>query len=132
MEKSVFDITASARHQKKRIDNIRCNGYWSKFCCEVTCSEYWCPFFNTQLPLNKDDKNPEEQLYDINYNKTVKKLHDAGWKTNYFISADVYMLGYGCCVSQYPQFFVKYLDIYQVLPSPYLVSFDGGSGDRLI
>ena len=42
------------------------------------------------------------------------------------------MLGYVCCVSQYPQFFVKDLDIYQVLPRPYLGSFDGALGDRLI
>ena len=112
MEKSVLYITDSVRHQKKGIDNIRCNGYWSKFCCEVTCSEYWYPFFYTQLPLNEDDNNYEEQLNDINYKKTVKTLHDTCWKKTYFISADVSMLGYGFCVYQYPQFFVKDLDIY--------------------
>ena len=39
------------------------------------------------------------------------------------------MLGYGCGVSQYPQFFVEDLDIYHMLPRPYLRSFDGGTGD---
>ena len=68
----------------------------------------------------------------MDYKKTVKTLHDTCWKKTYFISADVSMLGYGCCVSQYPQFFVKDLDIYQVLPRPYLGYFDGGPGDRLI
>ena len=34
-------------------------------------------------------------------------------------------------MSQYPQFFVKYLDMYPVLPRPYLGSFDGGPGDKL-
>ena len=62
--------------------------------------------FYTQLPLNEDDKNPEEQLSYINYKKTVKKLHDTGWENSYFTSADVSMLGYGCGVSQYLQFFV--------------------------
>ena len=50
----------------------------------------------------------------------------------YFTSADVSMLGYGCGVSQYTQFFVKDLDMYQVLPRPYLRSFDGFPVDNLI
>ena len=48
---------------------------------------------------------------------------------SYFTSADVSMLGYGCAVSQYPQFFVEDLDMYQVLPRPYLRSFHGFPGD---
>ena len=68
----------------------------------------------------------------MNYNKTVKRLHDTGWKNSYFTSDDVSMLGYGYVVSQYPQFFVKDLDLYQVLPCPYLRSFDGFPGDKLI
>ena len=42
------------------------------------------------------------------------------------------MLGYGFGVAQYPQFFVEDLDIYHMLPRPYLRSFDGGTGDKLI
>ena len=34
--------------------------------------------FNTQLPLNEDDNNFDEQLNDINYNRTVQKVHDYG------------------------------------------------------
>ena len=49
-------------------------------------------------------------------------------KTSYHTSADVSMLGYGCGVSQYPQFFVEDIDMYQMLPRPYLGSFDGGPG----
>ena len=41
------------------------------------------------------------------------------------------MLGYGCGVSMYPQFFVKDLDLYQMLPRPYLIYFDGGPRDKL-
>ena len=40
------------------------------------------------------------------------KLNDAGWKNSYFASADVSMISYGCVVSQYPQFYDKYLDMY--------------------
>ena len=68
----------------------------------------------------------------MNYKKTVRKFHDTGWKNSYHTSADVSMLGYGCGVSQYPQFFVEYLDMYQMLSRPYLRYFDGGPGDKLI
>ena len=33
---------------------------------------------------------------------------------------------------QYPQFYIKDLDMYQVLPCPYLLSFDGCPGDKLV
>ena len=36
-----------------------------------------------------------------------------------FTSADVSMIGYGCGVSQYSQFYDRYEDKYQVLPRPY-------------
>ena len=68
----------------------------------------------------------------MNHKKTVKQLDDTGWENSYFTSADVSLLGYGCGVSQYPQFSVKYLDMYQVLPRPYLRSFDGFPGDKII
>ena len=51
---------------------------------------------------------------------------------SYFTSADISMLGYGCGVCHYPQFFVKYLGMYQVLPRPYLGYFGGFTGDKLI
>ena len=86
--------------------------------------------FNTQLPLNEDDKNIEEQLSYANYNKTVRKFHDTGWEIFYHTSADVYMIGYGCGVSQYHQLFAEYLDMYQILPRPYLRTFDGVPGDK--
>ena len=41
------------------------------------------------------------------------------------------MLGYGYGVSQYSQLFVEYLDMYQMLPRPYLGYFDDGPGDKL-
>ena len=68
----------------------------------------------------------------MNYKKKVRKYHDIGWKNSYHTSAYVSMLGYGCGVSQYPQFFVEDLYIYQMVPRPYLRSFDGGPGEKLI
>ena len=66
----------------------------------------------------------------MNYKKTVRKFRDTGWKNSYHTSADVSMLGYGCGVLQFPQFFVEDLDMYQMLPHPYLRYFDGGPGDQ--
>ena len=84
--------------------------------------------FFTQLPLNEDNNNLEEQLSYMNYKKTVRKFHDTGWKNSYHTSADVSMLGYGFGVSQYRKLFVEDLYMYQMLPRPYLRSFDGCPG----
>ena len=50
----------------------------------------------------------------MNYKKIVRKLHDTGWKKSYHTSDDASMIGYGCGVSQYPQFFVEDLDIFKI------------------
>ena len=42
------------------------------------------------------------------------------------------MLGCGCGVSQYPQFYDKDLDMYQVLPRPYIGYIEGIPGDKFI
>ena len=44
-------------------------------------------------------------LNDGNFKKPMNKLHDAGCKNCHFKYADVYLLGRGCGVSQYPQFY---------------------------
>ena len=62
----------------------------------------------------------------------MRKLHNIGWKNSYRTSAGVSMLSYGCGVSMYPQVFVEDLDIYQMLPLPYLRSFSGGPGDQVL
>ena len=61
-----------------------------------------------------------------------ENLHDAGWKNSSFTSDDVSLLGYRCSVSQYPQCYAKYLDMYQVFQRPYIGYFDGFTGDKLI
>ena len=75
-------------------------------------------FFNTQLPLNEDGNNIDKQLSFSNFKKTVRKLHDCDWKNSSHKSADVAMLGYGCGVSMYPQFFDKDSKTFQMLPRP--------------
>ena len=89
-------------------------------------------FFNTQLHLNEDDNNFDVKLKDIHYKRTVGNLHDDGWKNIFSNSAGVSMLGYGCGVSQYPQFYDKELYRYQVLPRPYRGSFEGLPGYKFV
>ena len=49
--------------------------------------------------------NLEGMLYEGKYRTTVQSIHKLGWKAQYFKSADVSILGHGCGVSQYPQFY---------------------------
>ena len=41
-------------------------------------------YFNTQLPLNEDDNNFDKKLNDINYKRTVRKLHYTGLGKQFF------------------------------------------------
>ena len=66
------------------------------------------------------------------YRSTVQNMHKNGWKTQYFKSADVSMLGHGCGVSQYPQFYDTNKKQYQMLPRPYLGSYSGEEGHKIL
>ena len=63
--------------------------------------------------MNENKNNFDENFNNGNYKKTVRKLHDAGWKNSYFTSDDVAMLGHGCDVSQYIKFYDQQLEHYQ-------------------
>ena len=49
--------------------------------------------------------NLEGMLDERRYRTTIKNMYKLGWKAQYFNSSDVSMLGHGCGVSQYPQFY---------------------------
>ena len=59
-------------------------------------------FFNN---ISEFGENLEGMLDEGNYITTVQTMHKFGWKAQYFKSSDVSMLGHGCGVSQYPQFY---------------------------
>ena len=42
------------------------------------------------------------------------------------------MVGYGCGVPRYSQFYYQYLEKYQVSPRLYLGTFDGYPGEKII
>ena len=53
------------------------------------------------------------------------------WKNSYFTSVDIYMLGNECGMYQYQQFYDQHLEEYQLLPRPYLGSFEGGNRKKM-
>ena len=83
------------------------------------------------MPLNDDGNNLDNQLSLDNFKMTVSKLNDCGWKNSSHKSADVAMLGYGCGVSMYPQFYDKDLKSFHMLPRPYIRYFDGKYSDQI-
>ena len=58
---------------------------------------------------------------------TIQNMHKLGCKAKLFKFADVLILGHGCGVSQYPQFYDR-KNIYQMLPRPYVRSYSGEKG----
>ena len=49
--------------------------------------------------------NVEGILDEVTYITTIQNMHKLIWKAQFFKSTYVSMLGHGCCVSQYPQFY---------------------------
>ena len=102
MEKSVYDVTDSIRHQKQGLTTSEPIDVEGMFVVKLRAQKTETHFLNTNLPLNERDKDLNNQLSFNNFRMTVRKLHDCGWKNSSHISADVAMLGYGCGVSVYP------------------------------
>ena len=58
-------------------------------------------------------------------------MHKLGWKAQHSKSDDVSMLGHGCGVSQYPQFYdTKKKN--QMLPHPYVGSYFSEKGHQFL
>ena len=60
-------------------------------------------FFHSNI--SEFARNEEVVLDEGTYKTTIKNMHRLGWKARFFNSAGVLMLGPGCGVSQYPQFY---------------------------
>ena len=107
MEKSVLDITVILKNMKKVTTTTDVRDIDGTFVVKLHDLNITNYFQNTKLPLNEDENNFDEQLNDINYKRTVRKLHDAGSENSYLTSADFSIIGHGCGVSQYPQVTIK-------------------------
>ena len=63
--------------------------------------------------------NLEGMIDEGTHKTTIHNMYKLGWKAQYFKSDDVSMLGYGCGVSQYPQFYDTIKKISNVTTSIY-------------
>ena len=86
-------------------------------------------FFNTQLPLNENENNCDENLNGINYNRTVRKLHDTGWKKSSLILVMFLCLVMDVVCHSILNFTNQDLEKYQVLLRPCLGYFEGDIGE---
>ena len=60
-----------------------------------------------------------------NIQENIQNMHKLGCKTQLFKSAGFSMLGHGCDGSQYPQFYDRIKNMYQMLLWPYVGSYSG-------
>ena len=95
MDKSVWDVTDSIRHQKLGLTTSESIDVEGMFVVKLRAQKTESHFFNTKLPLNEDGNNLDKQLSFSNFKITVRKFHDCGWKNRFHTSADVSMIGYG-------------------------------------
>ena len=59
-------------------------------------------------------------------------MHKLGCKTQLFKSNGVLMLGHGCGVSKYPQFYDRIKNIYRILPRPHVGSYSGENSHQFL
>ena len=74
-------------------------------------------------------------LMKIEWQKLQDNSQEVAWfwlGKRFFTSDYVAMIGHGCDVFQYPQFYYQHLETYQLLPRPYLGSFEGDNEEILI
>ena len=57
-------------------------------------------------------------------------MYKLGWKEQLFKASDVLMLGRGCGVSKYPQFYDRIKKICKMLPRPYKERYPGDKGHQ--
>ena len=73
---------------------------------------------HTLFYFNKSELagNLEGMIDEGTYKTTIHNMHKLGQKAKFFKSSDVSMLGHGCSVSQYPQFYdtIKQIKCYHI------------------
>ena len=64
--------------------------------------------------------------------KKIQNIHKIGGKVNYFKYDSVLVLGHGCGVSQFDQFYKKIKNKYKILPRPYVGSYEGENIGKIL
>ena len=76
--------------------------------------------------------NLQGMIDEVMYKTYIQNMHKIGWKANYFKCYDISMFVHGCGVSQYPQFYEKIENIYQLLPRPWIGNYSGEKGHKFL
>ena len=70
--------------------------------------------------LSEFAENLDGMIDEGMHKTSIQNMHKIGWNSNYLKYADVSMLGHGCGVSHFPQFYDNIKKKYQILPCPYV------------
>ena len=103
MEENIHDITTKTRQRK--IIMTYTDKYYveGSFNLRKPRSNNMHTFFYSNI--SEFSGNLEGILHEVTYKTTIHNIHKLGLKEKSFRFPDVSMLGHGCCVSQYPQFY---------------------------
>ena len=130
MEETVHDLTTKMRQREKLMTWTNKEKVEGSLNLTKPGNNTMHTFFNNNI--SEFSENLEGMLDEGKYRSSVQNMHKNGWKAQYFKYSDVSMLGHGCGVSQYPQFYDTNKNIYQMLPRPYVVSYSGQKGHKIL
>ena len=103
MEEKAHDITTKIRQRKKSMTWTSTEEFEGSFNLTKPGKCTMHTFFYSNI--SEFGGYFEGMLDERNYRSTVQNMHKIVWKAQYFKSDDVSMLGHGCGVSKYPQFY---------------------------
>ena len=103
MEETVHDITTKMRQRKKSMTCTNKEMFEGTFNLTKPGNNNMRTFFYSNI--YEFGENLERMMDEGNYRTTVQTMHKLSWKAQYFKSSDVSMLGHGCGVSLYHQFY---------------------------
>ena len=107
MEENVHDLTTKIRQRKKSTTYTDKDFVKGSFNLKKYRSNNMHTFF--YFNISEFSGNLEGMLDEGTYKTAIQNMHKLSWKAQFFKSADVLMLGHGCGVSQYPQFYDRIL-----------------------
>ena len=126
MEETVHDLNTKIRQRKKSMTTSDKYEVERSFNLKKPRNNIMYNFFYSNIP--ECAGNLEEIIDEGTYKKNIQNMHKIGWKAQLFKSDYVSILGHGCGVSQYPQFYEKNKNRYKMLPRSFVGSYLGEKG----
>ena len=101
----MYDFTTKIRQRKKSMTTTDKDEVYGSYNLKTSRHNIMYTFFYSNL--SEFAGNLEGIIDEGTYKTSIQNMHKLDLKANFFNSFDVSMLGYGCGVSQYPQFYDK-------------------------